>query len=194
VQAVADVEARATAVDGCYELRLDPKADDRGDFVKAFRAGAFAELGLAFAVREIFWSRSRTGVVRGLHFQAPPADVAKLVCCLEGDAFDVVVDLRVGSPTCGRHAVVVLSPEEANAVFVPEGCAHGFLVTRGDALVLYAQSGEWDPVHEGGVLWSSVDAGWPVTPRDVVVSERDAAFPPLDRFESPFVAPAAPDR
>ena len=183
------MEVRPTAVDGCCELRLEPAGDRRGDFVKLFQASTFADLGLSFAVREIFWSRSHAGVVRGMHFQAPPSDVAKLVCCLEGAVLDVVVDLRAGSPTYRRHAAVTLSPAAANAMFVPEGCAHGFLVTEGEALVMYAQSGEWDGVHEGGVLWSSVDVEWGIAPDEAVVSDRDAAFPPLDAFDTPFDAP-----
>jgi dTDP-4-dehydrorhamnose 3,5-epimerase len=184
------VEGRATEVEGCCEVRLEPVGDRRGDLVKLFHASTFAELGLSFSVQEIFCSRSHAGVVRGLHFQAPPSDVAKLVCCLEGAILDVVVDLRASSPTYGRHAAVTLSPAEANAMFVPEGCAHGFLVTDGDALVLYAQSGEWDAAREGGVLWSSVGVDWPIALEQAVVSDRDALFPPLDAFETPFDAPA----
>jgi dTDP-4-dehydrorhamnose 3,5-epimerase len=186
------VEVRATAVDGCCELRLEPVGDRRGDFVKLFHSSTFADLGLPFSAREIFWSRSHAGVVRGLHFQAPPSDVAKLVCCLEGAVLDVVVDLRAGSPTYQQHAAVTLSPAAANAMFVPEGCAHGFLVTEGEALVLYAQSGEWDGVREGGVLWSSVDLEWPIAPAQAVVSDRDAGFPALAAFETPFRAVAQP--
>ena len=188
------VEMRATAVHGCRELRLDPVPDQRGELLKLFHATTFADLGIPFAVREIFWSRSHAAVVRGLHFQVPPSDVTKLVCCLEGAVLDVVVDLRVGSPSYRRHAAVALSPAEANAVFVPEGCAHGFLVTEGEALVLYAQSGEWDGVHERGILWSSAGIDWPIAPGEVVVSDRDAAFPALESFESPFVMPAASAR
>ena len=188
------MELRPTAVDGCHELRLDRKPDHRGEFLKLFNATTFAELGLPFAVRELFWSRSHAGVVRGLHFQAPPADVAKVVCCLEGAVLDVVVDLRVGSPTYHEHCAVTLSADAANAVFVPHGCAHGFLVTEGDALVLYAQSGEWDGEREGGVLWSSVAAGWPVDAARAVLSDRDAAFPPLDELVSPFVVGPSEER
>jgi dTDP-4-dehydrorhamnose 3,5-epimerase len=183
------VDVRPTAVDGCHELRLDPQIDRRGEFRKLFHASTFSERGMPFAVRELFWSRSHVGVVRGLHFQAPPADVAKLVCCLEGAVLDAVVDLRVGSATYRKHATVELSAARANAVFVPEGCAHGFLVTEGEALVLYAQSGEWDGQREGGVLWSSAGIDWPISPERAVLSDRDASFPTLDAFESPFAAP-----
>lgn len=172
------------AIDGCYELLLEPLVDRRGSFLKLFQASALTGLGVPFDVRELFVSRSGRGVIRGLHFQAPPADVAKLVCCLEGSVLDVVVDLRVGSPAYGRHVTLELSGERANAVLVPHGCAHGFAVTGDSALVAYLQSGEHDPVREGGVLWSSVDAEWPT--REPVLSDRDAGFPSLDAFDSPF--------
>jgi len=130
------MDVRTTAVDGCRELQLDPAADRRGSFLKLFQASRFVADGCALDVREVFVSRSHRNVVRGLHFQAPPADVAKLVCCLDGAVLDAVVDLRVGSPTYGRHALRELSAAAANAVYVPEGCAHGFLVTSPEALVL----------------------------------------------------------
>jgi dTDP-4-dehydrorhamnose 3,5-epimerase len=81
---------------------------------------------------------------------------------------------------------VELSAAAANAVYVPHGCAHGFLATAGEALVLYAQSGEHDPEREGGVLWSSVGIDWPVTAPDAVLSDRDGGFVTLDAFDSPF--------
>jgi dTDP-4-dehydrorhamnose 3,5-epimerase len=182
------VEQVTTGVDGCRELRFDAFGDARGEFLKGFHASTFAAAGLDLGIAELFWSRSHPGVIRGLHFQAPPADVAKLVCCLDGTVLDVVVDLRVGSPTYREHAVIELSPARANAMFVPEGCAHGFLVTEGEALVLYAQTGEWDGEREGGILWSSVGVDWPIDPEAVIVSDRDAAFPSLAEFASPFVA------
>jgi dTDP-4-dehydrorhamnose 3,5-epimerase len=188
------VEALPTEVDGCRELRLDPMADRRGSFLKLFQSSRFEAAGLSLDVREVFVSRSALGVVRGLHFQAPPADVAKLVCCLDGSVLDAVVDLRVDSPTFRRHCVVALSPEHANAVYVPHGCAHGFVATSSDALVLYAQSGEHDPVREGGILWSSAGIDWPLALTDAVLSDRDAEFPTLADFDSPFhlVPGAAP--
>jgi len=179
-----------TEVRGCRELRLDPSSDHRGGFLKLFQAGRFAADGIELGVQELFVSRSRPGVVRGLHFQAPPADVAKLVSCLEGAVLDVVVDLRVDSPTFRRHSLVELSAAAANALYVPCGCAHGFLVTPSagacDALVLYAQSGEHDAEREGGVLWSSVGVDWPIDDADVILSARDATFAALDAFDSPF--------
>jgi dTDP-4-dehydrorhamnose 3,5-epimerase len=178
------MRARPTAVVGCFELELQPALDARGGFLKIFQSSVLAGVGLPFEVRELFVTRSRRDVVRGLHFQGPPSDVAKLVACVEGSVLDAVVDLRVGSPTYREHCAVELSPERANAMFVPHGCAHGFLATSDDAVMLYAQSGEYDAEHEGGVLWSSVGIDWPVT--EPVLSERDAAFVTLAAFDSPF--------
>jgi dTDP-4-dehydrorhamnose 3,5-epimerase len=157
--------------------------------MKLFHRDTFAALGLDLSIQELFVSRSAPGVVRGLHFQRPPADVTKLVCCLEGEVLDVVVDLRVDSPTYRRHTMVTLSSSAANAVFVPKGCAHGFLVTKAESLLAYAQSGQHDAVLEGGILWSSAGVEWPVAAevlRNVVLSDRDGTFPALDQFESPF--------
>jgi dTDP-4-dehydrorhamnose 3,5-epimerase len=179
------VELIATPVVGCFEVRLDPSSDRRGSFVKEFQASQYAAAGIPFEVCEVFTSRSHTGVLRGLHFQRPPADVAKLVCCLDGAVLDAVVDLRVDSPSYHQHALVELSADAGNAMYVPEGCAHGFLVIRGDALVMYAQSGEYDGQLEGGILWSSAGIPWPLTDA-TILSPRDEAFPSLAEFSSPF--------
>jgi dTDP-4-dehydrorhamnose 3,5-epimerase len=179
----------ATAVTGCVELSLAPSSDRRGSFLKLFHRDTFAGLGLDLSIAELFFSRSTARVVRGLHFQRPPADVAKLVCCLDGEVVDAVVDLRVDSPSFGRHSLVTLSSKAANAVYVPKGCAHGFLVPEGEALMAYAQSGQHDAAGEGGILWSSAGIDWPVAPEvldQIVVSDRDAGFPTLADFTSPF--------
>ena len=94
----AGFETRPTALPGCMELRPPKHADARGDFVKIFQRGAFAALGLTTGFAESYYTRSRRGVVRGLHFQRPPAEHAKLVCCTEGQVQDVALDLRAGSP------------------------------------------------------------------------------------------------
>jgi dTDP-4-dehydrorhamnose 3,5-epimerase len=186
------IDAWPTAVQGCLELRLRLLADARGSFVKLYQTTAFAELGLDLGVEELFVSRSHRGVVRGLHFQRPPADVAKLVCCLDGAVTDAVVDLRSDSPTYGQHCTIELSSDRGNAVYVPEGCAHGFLVTSDSALVAYAQTGEHSAELEGGILWSSAGIDWGDIDADqVTLSDRDAGFPALADFarSSPFRLP-----
>jgi dTDP-4-dehydrorhamnose 3,5-epimerase len=183
------MEALATGIDGCYELRFVARPDRRGRFLKVFQSSALTEIDAGFEVRELFFTWSARDVLRGLHFQLPPSDVAKLVFCLEGTVLDAVLDVRVGSPTFGEHRTVTLSAEAANAVLVPLGCAHGFVVRSDGALVGYAQSGELDPACDSGVLWSSAGIAWGV--EAPTLSERDAALVPLAEFVSPF-RPARP--
>lgn len=158
--------------------------DARGSFVKVFHADAFRELGLATEFTEEYYSHSHKGVIRGMHFQTPPADHAKMVYCVRGEVFDVVLDLRVGSPTYGQAATFVLSAEAGNYVYIPKGLAHGFCALSDTATLVYKVTTVYAPQSDAGVLWSSVDVDWPVeTP---ILSERDARFPRFDQFESPF--------
>jgi dTDP-4-dehydrorhamnose 3,5-epimerase len=178
------VEHRETAVMGCFELDLPSSRDHRGSFTKLFQSTEFARASLPLTVRELFVSSSGRNVLRGLHFQLPPLDLAKLVVCLSGRVVDAVVDLRTDSPTYREHALIELDAEQHRGVMVPLGCAHGFLVVSDQALMAYAVSEEYDPELDAGILWSSADIAWPTT--DPIVSDRDASFVTLDAFESPF--------
>jgi dTDP-4-dehydrorhamnose 3,5-epimerase len=172
------------AIPGVSLVPLTRHVDDRGDFVKVFQASVARAAGLDPQVAELFWSRSRRGVVRGLHFQVPPAAHQKLVTIVAGRVFDVVVDLRVGSPTFGGVAVTTLDAEDPAALTIPVGCAHGFQALTDDATVLYATTTEHSPAADCGIRWDSVGAAWPLA--DAVVSTRDAGFPALAEFDSPF--------
>ena len=119
------------------------------------------------------------GILRGLHFQNPDQQ-GKLVYVLEGEVFDVAVDIRVGSPTFGEWEAVVLSSENKRQFYVPEGFAHGFLVTGDKALFAYKVTGKYNPSAEGYVLWNDPEIGieWPVE-APPTLSEKDRAAPPL---------------
>jgi dTDP-4-dehydrorhamnose 3,5-epimerase len=120
-----------------------------------------------------------------MHLQTPPYDHDKLVYCLSGSAFDVVLDLRVGSPTFGCHESVVLDAQHGLAIYVPRGVAHGFCVHHGHALMGYLVTSSYAPGSDGGVRWDSAGIEWPIeTP---VLSARDAALEPLATYKSPFV-------
>lgn len=152
--------------------------------MKTFHADFFAEQGLATEFREQYYSVSKAGVLRGLHFQTPPADHAKLVFCTAGAVLDVALDLRLGSPAFGRHLALALSAENATQAYIPPGCAHGFCVTQAPATLVYATTTEYVPAFDAGVLWNSAGIDWPIeTP---TLSERDAGFPSLADFASPF--------
>lgn len=180
----AGFEARPTALPGCVELRLPGSADTRGRFTKLFHQGAFAELGLDMPLAEVFCTTSHRHVIRGLHFQAPPHAHAKLVVCLDGAVQDVVLDLRRGTPTYGRHAIVELSADAGDALFVPVGLAHGFCVRSESATLLYFTSTVHAPASDAGIAWDSAGIAWASdTP---ILSERDRQHPTLAAFESPF--------
>jgi dTDP-4-dehydrorhamnose 3,5-epimerase len=178
------MEIRETALAGCYTVHPAVRPDERGVFVKTYLGSAFAAAGLPTGFPEQFFSRSRQGVVRGLHVQFAPADQAKLVHCVSGAVFDVAVDVRVGSPTYGEHVACTLTDEDWTALYVPVGFAHGFAVLSGTATVGYLATAEYAPGTDGGVRWDSAGIDWPVA--EPVLSPRDAALPPLAEFESPF--------
>ena len=173
-----------TSIPGCIEYQPPVHLDSRGSFAKVFQRSALAD-GEDLAFDEIFWSRSKQGVLRGLHFQLPPHEVVKLVWCTTGRVFDVVVDLRTNLPSYGHVHSLELDAELGNAIVIPSGCAHGFLTVSNSAVVCYAQSREFDAVSDAGILWSSVPVGWPLN-GNPIVSDRDADHPPFDAFVSPF--------
>ncbi len=124
-------------------------------------------------------------MLRGLHFQGPPAAHVKLVSCLHGEVVDVVLDLRRGSPTYGRHATIRLSAQAGNMVYVPVGLAHGFCTRSDPATLHYVVSSVHAPEHDRGIRWDSAGIAWPV--EQPLVSPRDLALPGLPGFDSPFV-------
>jgi dTDP-4-dehydrorhamnose 3,5-epimerase len=177
-------ELQETGLAGCLLVQPPVHPDERGTFVKTYLESAFAAAGLPTRFPEQFVSRSRRGVVRGLHFQLAPAEQAKLVSCVAGEVLDVVVDLRAGSPTYGEHRTFSLTSDTWTAVFVPVGFAHGFAALSATATMTYAASAEYQPGTDGGIHWNSAGIRWPV--EAPVVSPRDAALPALADFETPF--------
>lgn len=158
--------------------------DLRGSFVKTFHACQFRELGLDFVPREEFFSTSAKGVMRGMHFQLPPAAHAKLVYCITGRVLDVVLDLRKNSSSFGRSCVRELSAINREMFFIPIGCAHGFLALEENTAMVYQTSTVHSSAHDTGVRWDSFGFDWPV--KKPVLSERDKNFPGLHEFLSPF--------
>jgi dTDP-4-dehydrorhamnose 3,5-epimerase len=177
-------ETTATGLAGCLLLQPRVLADARGRFVKTFHADAFRALGLETGFVEQYYSHSQRGVVRGMHFQRPPAQHAKLVYCVHGEVFDVVLDLRLGSPTYGETRSFTLSAEQGNAIYIPAGMAHGFCATSELATLVYNVTSVYAPEHDSGVRWDSIGVQWPADAP--LVSPRDAAFVALADFESPF--------
>jgi dTDP-4-dehydrorhamnose 3,5-epimerase len=153
--------------------------DERGFFLEAYRDSRFRELGLNLPWVQDNHSRSRRGIVRGMHFQP---GMAKLVRCARGSIFDVVVDLRVGSPTFGRWEGYELSDENHRQFYCPDGFAHGFCVLSEEADVVYKTSAYWDPASEGGFAYNDSEVGidWPV--QELIASTRDSSAPRLSEI------------
>jgi len=173
-----------TTIEGCYLLEPDSSEDFRGKFVKTFQFSAFADADLETSFAEEYYSTSVKGVLRGLHFQTPPADHIKLAYCLEGTVFDAVVDLRPKSSSYRRYMTTQLTADNANMLYIPRGLAHGFYVTSEIAIVAYKVSSEHDPRHDTGILWNSAGIPWP--DMEPTLSERDREFTTLEKFKTPF--------
>jgi len=177
-------EESKTLIPGCRILAPVVRRDARGAFVKTYHRDSFMELGITETFVEEFHSISSKSVVRGMHFQVPSAQHSKLVYCIYGEAFDVVLDLRTDSPAYKRFEVFHLTPASSAMVYVPAGCAHGFLALEDNTIVCYRVSSQYSPEADSGIRWDSFQCPWPVIAP--VVSERDRQFPALADFESPF--------
>jgi dTDP-4-dehydrorhamnose 3,5-epimerase len=168
-----------TKLDGVMLIEANVYGDERGYFMETFHRDAFAEAGFDRTFVQDNQSKSKKGVLRGLHFQKTKPQ-GKLVRVLEGAVFDVAVDLRRDSPTFGRWESAVLdSPNKM--FFVPEGFAHGFLTLSDYVVFTYKCTQLYDRTDEGGLLWNDPDLsiGWPVEGLEVLLSEKDKHNPPL---------------
>lgn len=163
-----------TAVEGCFVVSLEPRGDERGFFARMFDADEFAKMGMDSVYPQINTSVSaQAGTLRGLHYQVAPHGEAKLVKCLKGSAFDVVVDLRPDSPTYGRWAGETLTDENRFMMYVPKGCAHGFMTLVDGTEMLYPASGPYNGGAERALRWDDprFAVEWPRQP--VVLSDKD---------------------
>jgi dTDP-4-dehydrorhamnose 3,5-epimerase len=173
---------------------ITPKrfGDKRGFFMETFSAPKLAEHGIERDwVQDNHSLSARPGVLRGLHFQAPPHAQAKLVRVTRGRVWDVAVDIRVGSPTFGKWVCAELSADNDQQMFIPEGFAHGFVTLEPDTEFLYKVSSVYAPASDGGVIWNDPELNLP-WPLDGIeggpqLSDKDANLPKLADFDSPFV-------
>jgi dTDP-4-dehydrorhamnose 3,5-epimerase len=177
-------EKIATAIPGCYLLKPRVMADDRGLFIKLFHDKMFDDLGLRSDFKEEYYSTSKKGVIRGLHFQAPPEQHIKCISCIQGEIFDTVVDLRTESPTYGEHLAVVMNAQEPAILYIPEGLAHGFMALSDNCIFLNKTTTVFNADCDTGIHWDSCGIDWPDLPK--IVSEKDKQMQPFSDFSSPF--------
>lgn len=163
---------------GAYLIDLDPHRDHRGFFARSFCRKEFEVLGLKAGIVQCNFSyNSRKGTFRGMHYQAPPFEEAKIVNCVRGSVYDVIVDLRPGSPGYRRWAAVELSERNMASLYVPEGFAHGFLTLEDDSTVFYQMTGFYSPESGRGFRWD--DPAFEIRLPDVgdlIISEKDRSY------------------
>jgi len=168
-----------TTLDGLILIKPRVFGDDRGFFLESFSRKDFESAGIEMEVVQTNHSRSVGGVLRGLHFQYPPYEQAKLVRCIRGEILDVAADIRPSSTSFGRYFSTDLSDSNKLMLYVPRGFAHGFAVLSDIAEIEYAVDNVYAPDHEGGVIWNDPDLAikWPV--EKPILSEKDKKLPAL---------------
>jgi dTDP-4-dehydrorhamnose 3,5-epimerase len=171
-------------LEGAYRIELELRGDARGFFARLFCSEEFSALDLNTQWAQCNTSLSaESGTLRGLHFQRPPMAEVKMVRCLSGAVFDVIVDLREGSATFGQWHGEQLDASNRTMLYIPKGFAHGFQTLTEASEMLYFHSAPYSAAHEGGLRWDDPTIGvhWPLPVR--VTSARDAAFPTLETLE-----------
>jgi dTDP-4-dehydrorhamnose 3,5-epimerase len=176
-------EFQTTEITGLVIVKSRSFPDERGEFAEVYKYSEFAANGIPDQFVQTNYSKSKKGVLRGMHYQLPPYAQAKLVRVTYGSVFDVAVDIRKDSPTYGRWLGVTLSAVEKNMLYIPEGFAHGFCSLEDDTQMVYNCSREYSPEHERGMVWNDPNVGieWLIT--DPILAERDANYPSFDSIE-----------
>lgn len=168
-----------TTVDGACLIEFQPFGDERGFFTRAFCAKEFGRAGLPVNMVQANLAGSTTrGTLRGLHYQVAPHEEEKLFRCVKGAIFDVVVDIRPESPTCGAWFGAELSEKNRRMMLVPKGCAHGYLTLEDASELLYLVSEFYEPAAEKGILWNdpAFNIKWPITD-NLIISDKDLKWP-----------------
>lgn len=180
------MQVEETALSGVLVLTPKRFGDARGFFSESWNRRTLAEHGITLDfVQDNHSLSAAAGTIRGLHFQATPHAQAKLVRCGRGALYDVAVDIRKGSPTYGQWVGLELSFENGRQLLIPEGFAHGFVTRQPDTEICYKCTDYYAPDCDGALRWDSCGIDWGLS-GDPVLSDKDAAAPPLAAFDSPF--------
>lgn len=170
-------------------ILIEPKVfpDERGFFLESYKSSDFFDAGITENFVQDNHSKSKYGVLRGLHFQKNPKAQGKLVRCITGEIFDVAVDLRKNSPNYGKWVGEILSEENKKMLYIPKGFAHGFCVLSSDAEIIYKCTEEYAPECDAGIKWNdnAIEIDWPVV--DPIISEKDSLLPNLLDSDINFV-------
>ena len=180
------MEFEKTTIEDLLILKPRIFNDERGYFYESYNKTSFAENGLDIEFVQDNQSLSQKGVLRGLHFQAPPFEQGKLVRVIQGSVLDVAVDIRPHSPTYGQYVSVLLSGENKTQFWIPPGFAHGFLTLEDNTLFCYKCTGPYSKESEGAILWNypQLNIDWNI--EKPIVSKKDQEAELFERFTSPF--------
>ncbi len=171
-----------TDIGGVFVIEPQVFGDERGYFFESFNAERFrAQTGVEVTFVQDNESRSKRGVLRGLHFQREPHAQAKLVRVVQGRVLDVAVDIRPESPTFGKYVMTELSGENHRQMFIPKGFAHGYVVLEDDTVFQYKCDEYYHPEYEGGIAWNDPEIGieWPLAESEITLSDKDRKHPTL---------------
>ncbi len=177
-----------TKIDDLIIIEPTVFVDDRGYFLESYNQKKFEEIIGKVSFIQDNESKSSKGILRGLHFQKPPFDQAKLVRCIEGKVLDIAVDLRNESKTYGQYISVELSSVNKKQLFIPRGFAHGFLVLSHSAIFAYKVDNFYAPDYDSGICWNDpiLNIPWGVDIDEILVSEKDSKLSFFSDFKSPF--------
>lgn len=178
IKKMADLKVSSQPLPGVYLLECSHYPDKRGDFTKLYHTDALQAQEIFFTPAESFLTRSKKGVLRGMHFQEGNAAHEKLVCCIKGRVLDVVVDVRPYSPFFNKPFAVELSQVNNTTMLIGKGYAHGFLAIDDDCWIVYHTSKVYSPSQDRGILWSSIAFDWPH--QNPILSDRDRIHPSIE--------------
>ncbi len=180
-----DIEG-INSIKGLYLIKTFSLKDGRGFFMETYKESDFVSNGITERFVQENHSRSKKGVLRGLHYQKDPMAQGKLVRCVRGSIFDVAVDIRRGSPTYGKWAGFILSEENKDMLYIPRGFAHGFCALEDDSEIIYKCTKEYSPENEAGIIWndSTIGIDWPID--NPILSPKDINHPILELADNSF--------
>lgn len=178
------MEVIKTKLDGVYIIKNNIFKDERGMFIKTYHYDLFKERDLCTDFKESYYSVSRKNTIRGMHFQKPPFDHDKLVYVANGKILDVIVDLRKNSKTFKEFISVEISRENGYSVYIPKGCAHGFLALEDDTITVYNVSTVYNAKYDSGISYDSFGMNWNI--KNPIISDRDRGFYGIDELNEYF--------
>lgn len=177
--------AETVRIPDCQIIRSDKHFDNRGKFQKIYNDDFYREQGINEDFKEIYFSKSCKGVLRGLHFQLPPNEHAKLVTCVTGSIVDIILDLRKGSPTFGKKGYVKINRNEFTSIYIPRGCAHGFLSLEDNTIVANFSTSVYSPDHDCSI--NPFDNYIGSFFNNIIMSDKDKDAIEFKDFNSPFI-------